>query len=39
MSDRVVVLRNGRIVDAVEGSQASRDAIGELMLGNGARAA
>lgn len=39
LSDRVLVLRNGRIVGAMEGSQASRDSVGELMLGNGGMAA
>jgi simple sugar transport system ATP-binding protein len=39
LSDRVLVLRNGRIEGVMEGSQASREAIGELMLGNRVRAA
>jgi general nucleoside transport system ATP-binding protein len=35
LSDRVLVLRNGRIAGALARSEASMEAVGELMLGSG----
>jgi len=39
LSDRVLVLRGGRIVGAVERAEATKDAIGNLMLGKSGMAA
>jgi simple sugar transport system ATP-binding protein len=39
LSDRVLVLRGGRIVGAMDRAQATKDAIGDLMLGKSGMAA